>query len=58
MALETAKSGVTVNAVCPGFTETDLLEGSIDHIITAPDGTVAEHNSYRYRQQSVQGNSQ
>src|SRR5205814_1307259 len=27
------KSGVTVNAVCPGFTETDLLEGSIDNIM-------------------------
>ena len=33
LALETAKSGVTVNAVCPGFTETDLLEDSIDNII-------------------------
>lgn len=33
LALETAKSGVTVNAICPGFTETDLLEGSIDNII-------------------------
>src|SRR3954451_23621530 len=36
LALETAKSGVTVNAVCPGFTETDLLEGSIDNIIKKP----------------------
>jgi 3-hydroxybutyrate dehydrogenase len=33
LALETAKNGVTVNAVCPGFAETDLLEGSIDNII-------------------------
>ena len=33
LALETAKSGVTVNAVCPGFTETDLLEGSIENIM-------------------------
>ena len=33
LALETAKSGVTVNAICPGFTETDLLEGGIDNIM-------------------------
>lgn len=33
LALETAKSGITVNAVCPGFTETDMLETSIDRIV-------------------------
>src|SRR4051794_8464667 len=33
LALEFANTGVTVNAVCPGFTNTDLVAGSIDNIV-------------------------
>jgi NAD(P)-dependent dehydrogenase (short-subunit alcohol dehydrogenase family) len=33
LALETAKTGVTVNAICPGFTDTDLLAESVNQIV-------------------------
>jgi 3-hydroxybutyrate dehydrogenase len=33
LALELASTRVTVNAVCPGFTDTDLLAGSIGNIM-------------------------
>ena len=33
LALETAKTGVTVNAVCPGFTDTDLVAESLERIV-------------------------
>jgi NAD(P)-dependent dehydrogenase (short-subunit alcohol dehydrogenase family) len=32
LALETASTGITVNAVCPGFTETTMLAESIDRV--------------------------
>ena len=32
-ALEAAKSGVTVNAVCPGYTETEIVQDAVANIV-------------------------
>ncbi|MDH0867672.1 SDR family NAD(P)-dependent oxidoreductase [Mitsuaria sp. GD03876] len=46
LALEVARKGVTVNAVCPGYTETDIVAGAIDTIVAktgrTPDDARAE----------------
>ena len=42
LALETAKAGITVNAVCPGFTETPLLEQAVERITATTRRTVAD----------------
>jgi NAD(P)-dependent dehydrogenase (short-subunit alcohol dehydrogenase family) len=42
LALETAKAGVTVNAVCPGYTQTPMLEQSIDTIMRKTGRSRAE----------------
>lgn len=44
LALETARDGITVNAICPGFTETALLEDSVQNIMktTGRDREAAE----------------
>ena len=33
LALEFARSGITVNAVCPGYTETPLFERAVENIV-------------------------
>ena len=51
LALEAATSGVTVNAVCPGFAETDMTDDSIARIMAKTGRTreqayaeLAKHN--------------
>lgn len=42
LAIEAAKDGITVNAVCPGFTETPMLEASIGNIVEKTGRSAAE----------------
>ncbi|WP_407675311.1 SDR family NAD(P)-dependent oxidoreductase [Paraburkholderia sprentiae] len=39
LALETATRGITVNAVCPGYTETELLHASLQQITSKTSRT-------------------
>jgi 3-hydroxybutyrate dehydrogenase len=47
LAAETARRGVTVNAVCPGYTDTELVRDSIDRAVEktgrARDDVLAEY---------------
>ena len=42
LALELARKGVTVNAVCPGFTETDIVRNSIANIVAKTGQTESQ----------------
>ncbi|MGH6891427.1 MAG: SDR family NAD(P)-dependent oxidoreductase [Dongiaceae bacterium] len=42
LALETAKTGVTVNAVCPGYTQTPMLEQAVDNVMRTTGRSRAE----------------
>ena len=42
LAVETAAAGITVNAVCPGFTETGMLAASVDRIAATTKRSTAD----------------
>jgi NAD(P)-dependent dehydrogenase (short-subunit alcohol dehydrogenase family) len=42
LAVELAPRGVTVNAVCPGWTDTDMLRASVDNIVKSTGRSAAE----------------
>jgi 3-hydroxybutyrate dehydrogenase len=54
MALEFAKKGVTVNAVCPGYTETEIIERSVETIV-AKSGRTAEEARAQFAAVNPQG---
>ncbi len=50
LALEVAGKGVTVNAVCPGYTETDIVRQAVANIMAKTGRTAAEARQQLARQ--------
>ena len=49
LAQETAKHGITVNAVCPGYTDTDLTETAVSNLVSTLGKTPDEARSMLVR---------
>jgi len=54
LALEVAAKGVTVNAVCPGYTETDIVANAVDTIV-AKTGRTPEQAKAELAKANPQG---
>jgi NAD(P)-dependent dehydrogenase (short-subunit alcohol dehydrogenase family) len=54
LALEVARNGITVNALCPGYTETDLLRASVANIV-AKTGRTEEQARNELARSNPQG---
>lgn len=54
LALEVARKGITVNAVCPGFTETPIITRSIEEIV-AKTGRTSEEALQEFVKANPQG---
>ena len=42
LALEAAKTGITVNAVCPGYTDTDIIRDAVKNIVAKTGRSIEE----------------
>ncbi|WP_251864692.1 SDR family NAD(P)-dependent oxidoreductase [Achromobacter sp. Marseille-Q4962] len=54
LALETAQKGITVNAVCPGYTDTDIVRGAVANIVEKT-GMAPEAARARLAERNPQG---